>query len=127
VVARYADRVVVMYGGRVVETAPARALYGRPQHPYTRGLLASVPRLDGPAGERLVPIDGSPPDLAALPAGCAFAPRCTQAVDACRSTRPRLRAVSVNEPMHQHACLLDLAGAPGSVRADARSTLGALP
>ena len=126
VVARYADRVVVMYGGRVVETAPARALYGQPQHPYTRGLLASVPRLDGPAGERLVPIDGSPPDLAALPAGCAFAPRCTLAVDACHSTRPRLRAVSAAQPLHLHACLLDLAGDTGTVRAVARSPQEAL-
>ena len=126
VVARYADRVVVMYGGRVVETAPARALYGQPQHPYTRGLLASVPRLDGPAGERLVPIDGSPPDLAALPAGCAFAPRCTLAVDACHSTRPRLRAVSAAQPLHLHACLLDLAGDTGAGRAVARSPQEAL-
>jgi oligopeptide transport system ATP-binding protein len=126
-VARYADRVVVMYGGRVVETAAARALYAQPQHPYTRGLLASVPRLDGPAGERLVPIDGSPPDLAALPAGCAFAPRCKLAIDACRSTRPRLRAASAAAPQHLHACLLDLAGDPGAARAGARSTQGALP
>ena len=73
-----------MYGGRVVEQAPARALYRAPRHPYTRGLLASVPSLTGPAGQRLVPIDGSPPDLAALPPGCAFAPRCALADAACR-------------------------------------------
>jgi oligopeptide transport system ATP-binding protein len=109
VVARYADRVVVMYGGRVVETAPARPLYARPRHPYTRGLLASVPRLDGPAGERLVPIDGSPPDLLALPPGCAFAPRCTRALPECHAVRPVLRAVA-SEPNHWHACLLDDAG-----------------
>ena len=76
VVARYADRVAVMYGGRIVETAPARELYERPRHPYTRGLMASVPRLDGDAGRRLVPIEGQPPDLANLPPGCAFSPRC---------------------------------------------------
>jgi oligopeptide transport system ATP-binding protein len=105
VVARYADRVVVMYGGRVVEQGPARALYRNPRHPYTRGLLASVPRLDGVAGERLVPIEGSPPDLAALPPGCAFAPRCRFATEACRSTRPQLRAVG--ESAHLHACLRD--------------------
>ena len=64
VVARYADRVAVMYGGRIVETAPARELYKAPRHPYTRGLMASVPRLDGAAGRPLVPIDGQPPDLA---------------------------------------------------------------
>jgi oligopeptide transport system ATP-binding protein len=104
VVARYADRVVVMYGGRVVEQGPARTIYKQPGHPYTRGLLASVPRLDGPAGERLVPIEGSPPDLAALPPGCAFAPRCRQAAEACRATRPTLRAIGTD---HLHACLRD--------------------
>ena len=96
VVARYADRVVVMYAGRVVEHAPAARLYRHPLHPYTRGLLASVPRLDGAAGERLVPIDGAPPDLAALPPGCAFAPRCTRALERCAQTRPLLRAVRRN-------------------------------
>ena len=69
VVARYADRVAVMYGGRIVETAPARELYKRPRHPYTPGLMASVPRLDGDAGRRLVPIEGQPPDLAQPAAG----------------------------------------------------------
>jgi oligopeptide transport system ATP-binding protein len=102
VVARYADRVIVMYAGRVVEQAGAQALYRAPQHPYTRGLLASVPRLDGVAGERLVPIEGSPPDLAALPAGCAFAPRCRFVDVACRGERPPLRAI---DGEHQHACL----------------------
>ena len=104
VVARYADRVVVMYGGRVVEQGPARTIYRRPSHPYTRGLLASVPRLDGAAGERLLPIEGSPPDLAALPPGCAFAPRCRQVTDACLATRPALRRIG---PDHLNACLLD--------------------
>ncbi len=88
VVARYADRVVVMYAGRVVEQAPAAALYRKPQHPYTRGLLASVPRLDGPAGERLVPIDGAPPDLRRAAAGLPFAPRCTHAVASCLDDAP---------------------------------------
>jgi oligopeptide transport system ATP-binding protein len=108
VVARYADRVVVMYAGRVVEHASALALYRAPQHPYTRGLLASVPRLDGPAGERLVPIDGAPPDLAALPPGCAFAPRCTRAIEVCSNTRPTLRRVGAHGNCeHHHACLRD--------------------
>jgi oligopeptide transport system ATP-binding protein len=108
VVARYADRVVVMYAGRVVEQARAAALYRAPQHPYTRGLLASVPRLDGPTGERLVPIDGAPPDLAALPPGCAFAPRCTHAVASCLDTRPMLRCVGADAASeHRHACLRD--------------------
>ena len=88
VVARYADRVAVMYGGRIVETAPARELYKRPRHPYTLGLMASVPRLDSDTGQRLVPIDGQPPDLAQLPPGCAFAPRCRSVTDLCRSDPP---------------------------------------
>jgi oligopeptide transport system ATP-binding protein len=104
VVARYADRVVVMYAGRVVESAPARELYARPRHPYTRGLMASVPRLDGDTGKRLVPIEGQPPNLAALPPGCAFAPRCQHAIDACRQTRPPLHDVG---SQHQVACILE--------------------
>jgi oligopeptide transport system ATP-binding protein len=104
VVARYAQRVVVMYGGRVVEQAPARELYRLPRHPYTRGLLASVPRLTGQAGRRLVPIEGSPPDLAALPPGCTFSPRCALATAACRIEQPRLRSVG---PDHLNACLRD--------------------
>jgi oligopeptide transport system ATP-binding protein len=104
VVARYAERVVVMYGGRIVEQGPAHELYRRPRHPYTRALLASVPRLDGPAGERLAAIEGSPPDLAALPPGCAFAPRCRHVAEACRSQRPKLRSISTD---HLHACLRD--------------------
>jgi oligopeptide transport system ATP-binding protein len=104
VVARYADEVVVMYAGRVVEQAPAGALYAAPRHPYTRGLLASIPRLDGEAGTRLVPISGAPPDLAALPPGCAFAPRCAHADAACAAQRPVLREVA---PQHASACLHD--------------------
>jgi oligopeptide transport system ATP-binding protein len=101
VVARYADAVVVMYGGRIVEQAPATELYARPRHPYTRGLLASIPRLDGEAGARLVPISGQPPDLARLPPGCAFAPRCGRADANCQTTRPVLREVAVH---HLSAC-----------------------
>ena len=104
VVARYADRVVVMYAGRVVESAPAAELYAHPRHPYTRGLMASVPRLDGNTDERLIPIEGQPPDLARLPPGCAFAPRCRQASDACRSAPPPLRSIA---PLHQLACVLE--------------------
>ncbi len=101
VVARYADVVAVMYGGRIVEQASAAELYARPRHPYTRGLLASIPRLDGDAGQRLVPITGQPPDLARLPPGCAFAPRCGRADSLCQSTRPALREVA---PQHLSAC-----------------------
>jgi oligopeptide transport system ATP-binding protein len=104
VVARYANRVIVMYGGRVVETAPAAELYARPAHPYTRGLMASIPRLDGDTRQRLVPIEGSPPDLSALPPGCAFAPRCKLASERCRAERPVLREIG---PNHQKACFVD--------------------
>ncbi len=104
VVARYADRVVVMYAGRVVESAPAHELYARPRHPYTRGLMASVPRLDSDTNQRLIPIEGQPPNLAALPKGCAFAPRCRQASDACRIERPALREVGTR---HNVACILE--------------------
>jgi oligopeptide transport system ATP-binding protein len=105
VVARYADRVIVMYGGRVVETAPARDLYKSPRHPYTLGLMASVPRLDGDTSRRLIPIEGQPPDLAQLPPGCAFAPRCRIATERCRTERPPLEAVT---PVHSKACFADV-------------------
>ena len=109
VVARYADKVAVMYGGRIVEQADAAELYANPRHPYTRGLLASVPRLDGATGQRLVPIAGQPPDLSALPPGCSFAPRCTRADGQCAAQRPLLREVA---PQHLNACLHDTADAP---------------
>jgi oligopeptide transport system ATP-binding protein len=101
VVARYADRVAVMYGGRMVETAPARQLYKSPRHPYTRGLMLSVPRLDGDTERPLVPIEGQPPDLASLPPGCAFALRCKDATERCRLERPPLVE---SEPNHFSAC-----------------------
>jgi oligopeptide/dipeptide ABC transporter ATP-binding protein len=83
VVARYADRVNVMYAGRVIERGTAAELYGDPRHPYTLGLLRSVPRLDEPIRAKLDPIDGQPPDLTRLPPGCAFAPRCAYRADRC--------------------------------------------
>jgi len=94
VVARYADRVAVMYGGRIVESGPAAALYADPLHPYTQGLLRSVPRLEGDCGGRLDSIDGQPPDLAALPAGCAFAPRCPHTRDRCHEAPPPLESAA---------------------------------
>ncbi len=103
VVARYADRVAVMYGGRIVETASAQDLYASPRHPYTLGLMASVPRLDDSGGRRLVPIPGQPPDLAQLPRGCAFAPRCTFKTERCVAELPALEG---NE--HQKACFVDV-------------------
>ncbi len=106
VVARYADRVAVMYGGRIVETASARDLYRTPRHPYTAGLLASIPRLDQVAGRRLLPIDGQPPDLARLPPGCAFRPRCRMASARCETERPVLTEAT---PNHWKACFSDAA------------------
>jgi oligopeptide transport system ATP-binding protein len=105
IVARYADRVAVMYGGRIVEIAPARELYKHPRHPYTVGLMASIPRLDSDAGRPLVPIEGQPPDLAQLPPGCAFSPRCPIATDPCRSARPPLVQVGGS---HYKACFNDV-------------------
>ena len=101
VVARYADRVAVMYAGSIVETASATALYANPQHPYSLGLMASIPRLDGEAGKRLQTIEGQPPDLANLPAGCAFAPRCKHAGSRCRQSAPLLAPIT---PGHSRAC-----------------------
>ena len=102
VVARYADRVNVMYAGRIIERATAAELYANPRHAYTLGLLRSVPRLDEPRRERLDPIEGQPPDLARLPAGCAFAPRCSFRVARCESERPEL--VPAGAGGHVAAC-----------------------
>jgi oligopeptide/dipeptide ABC transporter ATP-binding protein len=101
VVARYADRVNVMYAGKIVEQATARELYANPRHPYTLGLLRSVPRLDEPRRSRLEPIEGQPPDLTRLPLGCSFAPRCAFRVERCISERPPLLPVGT---AHVSAC-----------------------
>jgi len=90
VVARYANRVNVMYAGRIIERGDAKEIYHNPKHPYTLGLLRSVPRLDQPRGERLIPIDGQPPDLTRLDDGCAFRPRCTFATERCAKEKPPL-------------------------------------
>jgi oligopeptide/dipeptide ABC transporter ATP-binding protein len=115
VVARYADRVNVMYAGRIVERGTAREIYGDPRHPYTLGLLRSVPRLDEPRRAKLEPIPGQPPDLARLPPGCTFVTRCRFALSRCRDERPTLEELS---PGHRSACWLarDL---PGLARAGA--------
>jgi oligopeptide/dipeptide ABC transporter ATP-binding protein len=102
VVARYADRVNVMYAGKIIERGTARELYANPRHPYTLGLLRSVPRLDEPRRARLDPIEGQPPDLTRLPTGCAFTPRCAFVVERCRVEIPPLR--EVNGKGHVSAC-----------------------
>ena len=94
VVARYADRVNVMYAGKIVEMGTAHQIYHNPRHPYTVGLLASVPRMDLPRGRRLVPIDGQPPDLTRLDGGCAYRPRCRWVTDECQSSIPPLETMA---------------------------------
>ncbi|MFF3767858.1 ABC transporter ATP-binding protein [Streptomyces sp. NPDC001922] len=96
VVADVADKIAVMYAGRIVETAPVHELYKRPAHPYTRGLLDSIPRLDQ-KGQDLSAIKGLPPNLTAVPPGCAFHPRCPRTRDLCRTERPPL--LPVTEPV----------------------------
>ncbi|MDH7484405.1 MAG: peptide ABC transporter ATP-binding protein, partial [Spirochaetales bacterium] len=88
VVAGMCDTVAVMYAGKIVEQAPVDTLFRNPAHPYTRGLLHSVPRIDRAWSERLYSIPGSPPDLVNIPEGCAFAPRCESAMPICRRRYP---------------------------------------
>ena len=104
VVARYVDRVNVMYAGSLVESGPTEAIYARPHHPYTLGLLASVPRLDSPRRTPPRVIPGLPPDLAHLPPGCPFAPRCAYAMAVCAERKPVLEAVGDS---HYRACFAD--------------------
>jgi oligopeptide transport system ATP-binding protein len=105
VVAGLADRVMVMYAGFIVEEASVKDLYGDPRHPYTLGLLHSLPRLDEERGRRLASIEGLPPDLIALPAGCPFYARCNYRVDKCQTENPPLEPVA---PNHKAACWVDV-------------------
>ncbi|MFJ4874807.1 ABC transporter ATP-binding protein [Streptomyces sp. NPDC088745] len=100
VVADVADKIAVMYAGRIVETAPVHEIYANPAHPYTKGLLASIPRLDQ-KGQELYAIKGLPPNLLHIPPGCAFNPRCPMAQDICRSEVPPLYDVAAGR---QSAC-----------------------
>jgi oligopeptide/dipeptide ABC transporter ATP-binding protein len=102
VVARYADRLNVMYAGRIVECGPAAEIYHEPRHPYTVALLRSVPRLDRPRQARLDPVEGQPPDLTRLDGGCAFRPRCRLADDNCAVAPPILTPVGGDG--HYAAC-----------------------
>jgi peptide/nickel transport system ATP-binding protein len=106
VVAEMADEIAVMYAGRIVEQANADAVFNAPEHPYTWGLLSSIPRMDTPRGDELVPIAGRPPSLIHLPGGCSFHPRCPYVRDAHRRVEPTLDPVDGN-PAHRVACLLD--------------------
>jgi peptide/nickel transport system ATP-binding protein len=89
-VAGLCDRVNVLYGGKIVERGDRHPLFASPRHPYTAGLLASIPRLDAPRGERLTPIPGSVSDNLPWDHACAFAPRCPNALEVCREVRPEL-------------------------------------
>ena len=100
VVAETCSRVIVMYAGTIVEEAPVDELFARPQHPYTEGLIASVPRLDE-RPEYLYSIEGAVPDLTAMPKGCRFAPRCKYAQESCWAAPPELQSVGEN---HRCAC-----------------------
>jgi len=103
VVARYADRVNVMYAGKIIERGTAREIYGNPRHPYTIGLLKSVPRLDEERKALLEPIEGLPPDLIFLPEGCSFRARCAYAIDRCATEIPPLVEVA---DAHTAACFV---------------------
>jgi len=111
VVAEVAERVVVMYAGRVVEEAPVEELFAHPLHPYTQGLIRSIPRLDRSSGKkrRLEAITGTVPSLLRPPPGCRFAPRCGYAMPACTEAVPELRAVNGD---HKVACILYKPAAP---------------
>ncbi|MEV0548041.1 ABC transporter ATP-binding protein [Nocardia salmonicida] len=102
IAATVADRVAVMYAGKVVETAPVAELFAAPRMPYTVGLLGSIPRMDGPPRTPLIPILGAPPAMHALPPGCSFAPRCPVAISDCVAAEPPLEKVS---PGHSVACI----------------------
>ena len=105
VVAETADEVVVMYAARIAEKGSVDEIFNRPHHPYTWGLLGSLPRLDTDT-ERLVQIPGQPPSLLNPPRGCRFHPRCPYVMDVCKKEEPQLKPVS-NEPHHVQACWLD--------------------
>jgi oligopeptide transport system ATP-binding protein len=104
VVARYVDRVNVMYAGNLVETGPTEIIYAESRHPYTLGLLASVPRLDSPRKVAPRVIQGLPPNMAHLPTGCCFSPRCDYAMAECKEERPVLERVGED---HYRACFYD--------------------
>jgi oligopeptide/dipeptide ABC transporter ATP-binding protein len=114
VVATRADRIAVMYGGRIVEIAPTKTLFASMAMPYTQALIGSTPRISQASHVRLTAIDGRPPDLVNPPKGCAFAPRCPYATDQCRNDVPPLVAAR-NDESHLYACWNPLSGSGGTV------------
>jgi oligopeptide transport system ATP-binding protein len=106
IMAGLAERMLVMYAGFFVEKAPVKELYANPRHPYTMGLLSSLPRADsGRDGQRLEPIIGRPPDLLSPIKGCPFLPRCPYSIDRCKEENPTLKEVG---PEHEIACWIDV-------------------
>lgn len=108
VIAGLADRVAVMYAGRIVEVGDVRSIFADPRHPYTRGLLACTPRLDEAGAGLMTTISGQPPNLQRLPSGCSFHPRCAHVIDRCKAERPLLEAVG---PGRVKACFVDVKAA----------------
>jgi oligopeptide/dipeptide ABC transporter ATP-binding protein len=107
IVARYAQRIYVMYAGRIVESGTSEDIFGEPGHPYTIGLLKSVPRLDEPHGRQLIPILGMPPNLINMPPVCAFRPRCSYREQCGDESNPDLRLIT---GQHYVRCHLDIKG-----------------
>jgi peptide/nickel transport system ATP-binding protein len=106
VVAEIADDIAVMYAGRIVEYAKTDTIFHAPEHPYTWGLLGSIPKMDSPRDEELVPIPGRPPSLINLPSGCSFHPRCPYVRESHKKVDPTLEPLP-DDPRHRVACLLD--------------------
>lgn len=106
VIARYAERIYIMYAGRLIEGGTCKDIFANPRHPYTIGLLKAVPRLDDPKGKKLVPIVGLPPNLINMPPTCAFLPRCPNAIEKCRREPwPEMRRL---KGQHYAACHVDI-------------------
>ena len=116
-VARFAHKVAVMYGGRFVEYGPTREIFANPQHPYTKGLLRSIPTISGEKPERLLQIEGSPPDMRDIGTGCSFMPRCPVAVAKCATELP---ALEERHPDHSAACWVEST----NVRVQPRESVG---
>jgi oligopeptide/dipeptide ABC transporter ATP-binding protein len=105
VAASIADRIAIMYAGRIVETGTAKEVLESPKHPYTQALLSSMPRIGSSTAERLTTISGTPPSLATIPKGCAFHPRCTRAIEKCKTTIPILSSTQTTKiSQHSFAC-----------------------
>ena len=134
VVAGMTERIQVMYAGRIVETATTLELFAHPRHPYTVGLLRSIPRLDETEGHELIPIEGLPPDLTRLPSGCSFAPRCAWAIERCLTDDPVLAPVGAGvrvvtsgpDATHRIACWNPATDAEGQVGAPASGHVSAV-